>query len=268
MAFWGKAFVFNGTPCEEFELMLYDVGGEDQSGGDFASTVSVVEETVNRRWKPYFYGVKRGKKLTFEMVFGVDQDRLDYDRYLDRYEINTIATWLTGHDKYMWLEIEQDDMAYIRYKCIITQLSIVTYGKVPWALKATVECDGPFGYLYPQELTYTITNSGQFMVYNESAFNGYYKPEIEITTSGGGTVSIVNLSDDINRAFTFTNVPADVTKINVDNEHCVITNNQNINLYPYFNNQFLRLKPGYNSLSVTGSCTIKLKCEFPVNFGG
>ena len=127
MAFWGKAFVFNDFPCEEFGLMLYDIGNETQGEGTFASTVSIVEEVVGARWKPWFYGVRYEKKLQMDIIFGVDERRLDKEKYLDRYEIDEIASWLTGHDKYLWLEIEQEDMEYVRYHCMISELSIVSY---------------------------------------------------------------------------------------------------------------------------------------------
>lgn len=270
MAFWGKAFVFDGVPCEEYDLMLYDVAGEEQGEGDFASTVSIVEEAVGGRWKPYFYGTQYNKRLTFDIVFGVNTERLDRDAYLDRYEISAVAAWLTGHDQYMWLEIDQDDMRYVRYKCMISALSIVTYGRIPWAMKATVVCDSPYGYLYPQEFTYEVEDSETFKLYNESSHNGYIMPEMEITMTGetgGGTVSIVNVSDG-NREFKLTNMPATVEHITVDNDHCILKEDEGTNLYPYFNYNFFRLKKGYNKITITGTCTVKLKCEFPVNFGG
>lgn len=267
MAFWGKKFIFNDFPCEEFGLMLYDVGNDQQGEGTFASTVSVVEETVGSRWKPWFYGVKYENKLQMEIVFGVDERRLDKEKYLDRYEIDEIATWLTGHDKYHWLEIEQEDMEYVRYKCIISELSIVSYGNIPWAMKASIECDSPYAYMYPQSFTYDINGTQQIEFLNESSHNGYYMPVLDISMSSGGTISITNNSDG-GRTFMLRDVPASASNIHVDNDTCVITNNADLNLYPYFNFKFLRLVRGYNSLSVTGNCRLTITCEFPVNAGG
>ena len=58
MAFWGNSFVFNDIPCDDYDLMLYDVGSTAQSSGNFASGVSIIEETLPSRYKPHFYGVK------------------------------------------------------------------------------------------------------------------------------------------------------------------------------------------------------------------
>lgn len=267
MAFWGKAFVFNDFPCEEFGLMLYDIGNETQGEGTFASTVSIVEEVVGARWKPWFYGVKYEKKLQMDIIFGVDERRLDKEKYLDRYEIDEIASWLTGHDRYMWLEIEQEDMEYVRYHCIVSELSIVSYGNIPWAMKASIICDSPYAYLYPQEFTYAINGTQKIEFLNESSHNGYYMPVLEIKMNGGGSISITNETDK-GRTFRLTNVPAAVSDILVNNDTCVITNNADLNLYPYFNFKFFRLVRGYNTLSITGNCTLTIRCEFPINAGG
>lgn len=270
MAFWGKSFVFNDVPCDDFDLMLYDVGSTTQSTGNFASTVSVVEETLPSRWKPYLYGVKYDKKLEFTIVFGVNERRLDREKFLDRYELENIAYWLTGHEKYLWLEVEQDDLDYVRYRCIISGLEIVEYGNIPWALKATVTCDSPYAYMYPQAYEYKINGTSSkpqiISFYNESGHNGLYMPKVEIEQKGG-TFSITNVTDN-NRKFEFKNVPTSVTKISVDNDLGIISNNQSLNLYPYFNFRFFRLVKGENILKIVGNGTLRLICEFPANVGG
>lgn len=268
MAFWGNSFVFNGIPCDDFDLMIYDVGSTTQSMGTFASTVSIVEESISSRWKPYFYGVKYEGKLEFTMVFGVNQRRIDNEHFLDRYELEAIASWLTGHEEYLWLEVEQRDLDYIRYHCMISGLEIVEHGNIPWALQAKITCDSPYAYLYPQEFTYTINGETTIDFYNESSHNGYFMPQLQIELSNGGDFSIVNLSDKAIREFKFTDIPKSISIVNVDNDRCIITNNQDINIYQNFNFKFLRLVKGENLLKVTGRGKLKLICEFPVNVGG
>lgn len=51
MAFWGNSFVFNDIPCDDYDLMLYDVGSTAQGSGNFASGVSIIEETLPSRYK-------------------------------------------------------------------------------------------------------------------------------------------------------------------------------------------------------------------------
>lgn len=273
MAFWGNSFIFNDIPCEDFDLMLYDLDNNSQSAGSFASGVSVIEETLSKRYKPLFYGVKFDKKLEFTIVFGVNQKRIDIGKYLDRYELEAVAFWLTGHDKYMWLEVEQEDLEYVRYRCMVTNLEIVEYGNIPWALKATITCDSPYAYLYPQVFEYEITGSKNIHFFNESSHNGYFMPKIEFIRQdniSGDTYNqfIIKNTSDNNRIFKFWGLPSSVSRITVDNENCIITNDQGVNIYPYFNLNFLRLVKGENILQVHGYGTLRIICEFPVNVGG
>lgn len=267
MAFYGQSFTFDETPCEAFDLMLYDIGGEEQGETVFASTVSIMEEVVGRRPVPYFYGVKFDEKLEFQIVFGVNQHRLNGGRYLDRYEMDAVATWLTGHDQYRWLTVQQDDMTWIRYKCMVTELRVISFGQIPWAMMATITCNGPYAYMYPCVYEYTVSGETSFQFYNDSSMNGYYYPIIELELSGGGNFELANDSDN-GRAAVFTDVPDSVTKIQIDNDHCVITNDQDLNLYPYFNMKFFRLKRGHNTIRAIGNGTLRIICEFPVNPGG
>lgn len=266
MAFYGSSFIFDSVPCDNFELMMYDIDGASQTGGSFASTVTPVEETLPSRWKPIFYGMKFEGRLEFSIVFGANQRRIDEGRYLDRGEMDVIASWLTGVDGYRYLSIVQEDMLYVRYKCYISSLEIVEYGMVPWALKATVTCDSPYAYLYPHEYSYDIDGSALISILNESSLNGYYYPVIEFTRSSGNTLTIENQTDG-GRTFTLERIPAAATVIRVDNDRRIITNNADLNLYGKCNFKFLGLKRGYNTLNVTGNGTLKIICEFPVNAG-
>ena len=266
MSFFGKTFIYNNISCQAYDLMLYDIGGGSEEQQDFASTVSIEEETVGSHWKPYFYGVKYEDRLSFELTFGVVPRRLEKQKFLDRYELNAVSKWLTGHKQYLYLDIEQTDMCYVRYRAIITKLSVVSYSQIPWALRATVECDSPYAYTTPMVTTQAINGSATINLFNQSALNDYFWPEMTIAQSGG-TFSIINTSDN-NRATTFTDLPGGTGLITVSNDHCIISCENGLNLYPYFNQNFLRLVSGNNILNVTGTGTLTITCEFPINVGG
>lgn len=266
MAFWGKTFIFDGISCEEFDLELYNVGSVAQSEGTFAADNEVIEDTVGTSWRSRIYGVKYTDRLTFDIVFGVNQRRVDEGRFLDRYELSTVASWLVNQPQYKLLEIEQDDMRTVRFRCMITGMEIVEYGSVPWALRASVTCDSAYGYMYPQVYEYVIDGSSEILFLNESSHNGYYAPNIEIEPAGD-SFSIVNMTDN-EREMSFFDLPAAVQKIDVHCENQVITNNADINLYDKCNLKFVRLLKGYNQLKITGSGIVRFICEFPVNVGG
>ena len=76
------------------------------------------------------------------------------------------------------------------------------------------------------------------------------------------------MTDD-NREFKFTNLPTpNSLVVDIDNHNQMITNNANLNIYPNFNNKFMRLLRGDNTLKISGKAQVKFICEFPVNVGG
>lgn len=268
MAFWGCSFVFDGVPCEEYDLMLYDsFGGTSQEEGKFANTATIHEDKVNSRWKPHFYGTSREEKLSFSLIFGVNHKRIDSGEFLDRHELESISSWLLGHNNYKWLEILQEDLEDVRYNCIVTSLDIIEFGTVPWALKATIECDSPYAYAYPTVYEYVVKGTKEARLFNESSLPGYYKPVVEIDLGDSRTVSITNLSDG-GRKLEFSELPSGVHCLRIDNDHCVITTDDGgINPYKYFNFNFFRLLRGCNDLVIDGDCTVRILCEFPINTG-
>lgn len=266
MSYYGRAFVFDDIPCEQFDLMLYDIGDQD-SDIELGGSMKIEEETVGDNWRPYFYGTRPGDKLEFDMVFGVNERRLDDGKYLDRWELAEVSTWLTGHNGYKWLFIDQPDANLYGYRCMISQPKVTRYGSVPWALEVHVECDSPYAYLETKNISYTINGSKTIEIYNESSLNTPYYPKLTFQRTSGTAFSVRNAQDN-NRGPELTGIPGSVTNISIDNEHCVIDNNQSINLYSGFNFQFLRLVRGYNNLTITGTGTLTITCEYPVNVGG
>lgn len=268
MAFWGCSFLFDGVPSDHYELMVYDIDGHTQEDGRFANSLSVLEDTIHRKWRPFFYGTEMEDKLSFRMVFGVNEDRVNSHNFLDRYELEAVAAWLTGHNEYKWLEISQDDMVSVRYRCVVTDLEIIEYDRIPWALSMEVECDSPYAYKYPQVFEYKISGQKDIVFFNESTHNGYYMPKIEIDITSGNSFEIINNTDK-GRVSAFTSLPTAIKKLTLDNEHGVISSGDaGLNPYPYFNYKFFRLKRGENHLTVTGNGTLRILCEFPVNVGG
>lgn len=267
MAFWGDEFIFDDIPCSEYGLMVYHFGSNSQEDVNFqVGTVS--EDRIAGRYDALTYGLVQNQALEYTLIFGANIESLDSGAYIDRYEVEAIAAWLTGHSKRKWLTIVQDDMESFRYKCMISELKLITYGDLPWAFSCRVSCDSPFAYTFPQEYMYEVQGEKQVRFFNRSTYNGFYRPNMEITINGGDSFRIENLTDN-NRIFEFKGLPSgDPLVISVDNKNQIITNNEGFNLYPYFNMKFLRLLKGDNILKLTGNAEVKFVCEFPVNIGG
>jgi len=280
MSFYACKFSFNEVSCEAYDLEMYNIGSTSAGEISFASTPGIVEETIGRNWKPYFYGVQFKNKLSFSLVFGLNEERLDARRFLTRTEIHNISTWLTGYTEYKILTIDQDDMSDYYYKCMISGLEVIgSYGE-QYAFKATVICDSPYAYYDAAEVRENISGRSRIEIYNSGALHMPIYPKIIIENNDGDNLSIINLRESVNEdestapVFALSDIPSNVKRIVIDCATCVIEtydvdgNSVTTNLYDEESViHWPRLYPGSNVFIVTGECDLEIKCTFPVNIG-
>lgn len=256
-------FSFAGESSLMHGLMVYDFGGNGQSNVSFGNKAAIVESRTTGRIQPIHFGVNYHENpLEFKLVFGSD-------RALDRYELESVAMWLTGHQDYQWLSIDQPDMERVQFRCLITSLTPLAHGWLPVAFEATVRCDCPYAYGFPFERSYTVRGSTSILFRNDSSTREYLKPVLMIQpTPGVAEVKIINKSDN-NREFSIGDLPASGLNIQVDNANGIIRElNYGYNLYGGFNLNFFRLLQGDNELEVTGDGMITISGRFLYNVAG
>lgn len=283
MSFYGTSFSFDGVSCEEYGLMLYDFDSTTQSASSWATGTKINEERIAQRFRSIYYGKTEEAPLEFTLVFGADEYAARGREPLDRYEMQAIAKWLTGPKDYRYLQIDQPDMADIRYRCVITNLQVLEYAGKKWAFSCKVHCDSPYAYTTPK--TYTMDFAGlasNMTIYNPSSIADDYKPKITLTLSedSGNTIAIYNRSNGT--ALAFDGLPIGVGSLIIDCERCIITSESGINMYQYVRLKdehgedlpwnpfdFITLAPGTNAIHcLVGSGKITFECEFPMNVGG
>lgn len=266
MAFYGCDFKFNGFSCSDMGLTVYDFGGTGQDDeSSFTAHGEVISDSVPGKDSIFLYGIEQNEQLTPHIVFGVGQPRLDQKVWLTRREIEKVAEWLTGDGKWHWLTFNQEDMRPYRYRCVLSELTLLHSGMYPYAFEATFTADSSYAYSYPMNFTWV---AGENIFNNRSTNMKYYRPTLTISlSSGGGDFEIRNDSDG-GRIFAFKDLPASVKNIKIDNENQIITNLDNdVNLYEYFNYNFFRATKGKNSIFIIGDGTVRADCVFPVNIG-
>lgn len=266
MSFYGSSFSFDGISCEEYGLMLYDFDNTTQGNSKFAS-VDISEDRVYQRPRSLFYGTTYKNPLEFKLVFGADEYAAEQREPIDRQDMEVIGSWLTGHNSYKWLHIDQPDMAGIRYRCIITDLEVLEIGFDKWAFECTVHCDSPFAYTLPQSFSYKVDGTSNVVLHSRSSSNLPYFPTVTVQLQGSGDVEIVNHSVQDDR-FAMSGIPQISDTLYIDGETGVIRAETGLNMYPYFNFKFPRLVRGDNHLTISGNCIVTYTCEFPVNVGG
>lgn len=269
MAFSGYEVIFDGVPGIKYDLLLYDIGSNKQSDNiNFTSAGKLIEDRLSRSPTSLLYGVEDNGPLSFQIVLAASPDRIERNIPYDRFEIEAISSWLTGHRRWKTLKIVQPDLSHVRYQCLITDFKQILYEHLPWAFSCTVTCDSPYAYYSTQEFEY-VCGVGQtdILLRNRSSYNGIYYPMVEIMLQNSKSVEIVNRSNK-NASFKFENLPSAVHKIVVDNKSKVITNDADLNIYSCFNFGYIGLVRGDNDLRITGPCTVKFICDFPINVGG
>ena len=50
MAFWGDYFIFDGIPCTEYGLRLYEVNGVSPGNGSFPTPAEISEDRISGRY--------------------------------------------------------------------------------------------------------------------------------------------------------------------------------------------------------------------------
>lgn len=255
-------FTFDGESSYQYGLMIYDFDGTGQSAVSFGNKASITETRTINRIQPIHLGVNYHEDpLEFTLVFGSQEP-------IDRYEMENIALWLTGHQNYKWLSIDQCDLDNVQFRCLITDLQPLHHGWLPTAFEATVRCDCPYAYGYPFEETYTIDGTTTVLFRNDSSVREYIKPDLYFVPQSGTTeFSIVNLSD-ANRTFQITGIPSGA-KVSVSNLNGIIQDETDgYNLYGGFNNTFFRLVHGDNELEITGSGALTISGRLLYNVAG
>ena len=241
--------------------MVCDVDYAQQEDVPFGNQASIIESRTRNCIQPIFYGVDYHEDpLEFKLIFGAVQP-------LDRYDLQRISMWLTGHQSYKWLSIDQPDLGEVCYRCIITALKPVSIGWLPYAMEATIRCDCPYAYSFPIHKSYTITGESHILFANESSVRAHLKPLLSIVTTATD-FEIINQSDD-GRKFAFHGLPSGEKSILADNAHGILTDrNAEYNLYEYFNMNFFRFIHGDNILDVKGTGTLTVDCRFLYNTAG
>lgn len=243
--------------------MIYDIGNEKQNAVSFGNKADIVEAKTVNRIRPIHYGVNYHQDpLEFTLVFGSEEE------YLDRFDFEAISMWLTGHQQYQWLTIDQPDLEHVQFRCLCTELTPIFNSWLPIAFEAKFRCDCPYAYGHVFQETYEAGGMLHFTFRNAGSAREYLRPSLTIVTNSGSThFSIVNHSDN-GRELEFTDLPAGGATIFMDNENGIITEASGVDMYSRCNLNFFRLLPGDNEITINGYADVVISGRFLHNVGG
>lgn len=262
--FCTSRFVFDGIPCELYGVSLCSFENASKQTDKLGVDIEVIEERLPRMTTPIHYGINVNSPLTFTLTFG------SFD-YLDKYQTAEISGWLTGHAQYKWLEIEQPDMTYLRYRCLINNLQQISVNGMAVGFSCDVLCDSQFAYSYEMTKEFIVDGALDVTFVNTSTFNGYIYPALIFFPDLSTTeISVVNHSDQGRDCRISGLISEPGLTVTLDNKNQIISHNGSINknLYNRFNNRFFRLLRGENKLTFTGSGKVIMKYMFLHSIGG
>lgn len=272
MAISAESFIYDGIPCEQFGLRIYEIDGEASSAGVIDDGAEVISDEIIRRARPIHYGLSYGKPLSFNLVFGAPG-------YLDRYDIQAISKWLLGRQTFAPLIFCRDDWGQLRYNAIITQLEEIQINGFTIAFNASVVCDSPYAYLPAREIIWTLNGtSGDFSFNNKSNIRGYYAPVITVQFASNSDFVINNTTTNEKFSLEFGDTNISGVTVNIDSENQILTASNAatpINLYKYMKLDgeehfvFPKFINGNNDITITAhqNCVVKITPLFPINVG-
>lgn len=254
-------FTYAGMPASMFSMYVADTSSNKHSANSFGNKANLVETRLANRITPIHYGVRyNDTPLSFSLIFGADHK-------LDRYEMQAVSKWLTGYQEYQWLSIDQPDMEHIQFRCLIQELTPIHISWMPMAFEAKIICDCPYGYSYPFEKMFQISQSTSVRFYNDSTCVEKLRPTLLVNLAADCTSFAVK-NNSTGEEMRFDNLPKGGLSIRIDNENQVVTENVfGYDLYDYFNFVFLELESGDNNLEFTGSGSVTIIGRYLYNVG-
>lgn len=249
-------FTYDGKHSSEYGLMIADF--ENSSTVEtkaFSPTLNTIKPaTLNR----FFHG-------------GITYDSVPQYQFsiLSQSEINAsqrrqILAWLVGRSQFKQLKIHQEGFEDLYYNCVFTDAAIIYVSGRCHGFRVTANFDSPFAR--GASTSVTVTSGTHTVQINNlsNILDGYTYPIVQFT---GGQVEIVNQTDDPSRRFVFSGASAAET-ITVDNELQYISSTEGgEKLSNFTSKNWLRLRPGANTLVITSAGAVTITCPQYVMIG-
>lgn len=166
-----------------------------------------------------------------------------------------IMSWLVGRNSFLPLTFHSGDNENYTYYCVFTSVKTIWVNGRCFGFRLTAEFDSPFARGKDDSITLS-GGTHTVSILNSSSLDDYVYPIVEFT---GGSIDIVNNTDDPYRHFTFAGLPP-AERVVVDNELNTITGDTHGEKLSYFKSKkWLRLRRGNNSLTITCPGTVTIK---------
>lgn len=242
-------FTYDGTSSETYGLQIVDFDdGAVKEADAFSPTLSLQKVPGSLR---FFHG-------------GVEYDSAPACEFsvLSESELSltqrrAILSWLVGRKTFKDLRFIGGDSEDFTYRSVFTGAKTIWVRGRCHGFRLTVQFDSPFAR--GTSVVQTVSAGTHTINLNNPSdiTDGYTYPIVVFT---GGSIDIVNTTDDSQRHFTFSGL-APTETITVDNEVRHISSTiSGEKLSNFTSKNWLRLRKGNNSLTITASGAVTITC--------
>lgn len=279
-----ESFVFNGTCSEDFQVSIAWL----QSDVDVAANGlnrEIQKSAARRRTaKDNIYGSETADNISFSFCIVKDNGE-----EISREQSIRMNRWLTSSPLPKLLQFNDRDSYMLHYYAVCTQIKDIVVGGRLVGKELLFETNSPFAFMPKIEKTIDVTDSLSFSLYNTAdTYDGIYYPVVTVSAPSG-SITIENMTDKKSVTLDLTALAAENPgngTLTLDSAHMTILDgssrlvpaeqigwNNNYQSYVSAIGEYtkqiywIRLLPGINEFQITGSCTLKIECEFPRKAG-
>jgi phage-related protein len=252
-------FTYDGVFSAQYGLQIAEFNGlvpqSVEENEAFSPTLSVLKAPSLRRF--YHGGISYEDTPTCEIS-------VVSEAVIQPWVRREILSWLVGRNEFKPLQFHSDNYKGFTYYCVFTNASIIYINGECHGFKLTANFDSPFARGEPT-IVETTSGTHTVTIMNKSDIrDGYIYPTVQFQ---GASLSIINSTDSATRAFTFSDLENDETVI-VDCETHIIKSNKSGEKYSKFTSKnWLQLRPGVNSLSITSAGNVRVTCPWYAMIG-
>ena len=256
-------FTYAGRSSVMYGMMVADIGNRSHGDNAFGNQANIVEKRIPGRVAPLHFGVRyNDDPLTFKIIFASE-------KFLDRYQMEEVANWLTGFEDYQWLTVEQPDLMSRQYRCLIRNLTPISVGWYPIAFEADIICDCPYAYGPLFKRVVKVADRSEYRFLNKSSAKVMLRPKVSFQMESGSTD--FKLENTTTGAETvLQRLPTGGLLVILDSQNQILRDDKGTyNLYDEerFNFVFPEFAPGENKLVLTGRGTMTIEGRFLYNTG-
>lgn len=250
-------FTYDGQWCGTYGLQIADFDNSIVKETEaFSPTLSLQKAPGSIRF--FYGGIEYDSAPTCEFSV-LSENELTGDMR------SIILSWLIGRKKFKPIQFQDGDNDEFIHYCIFTSAKTIWVNGRCHGFRLTAQFNSPFAR--GESTIITIPKAGMYSMQlnNQSdIMDDYTYPTVTFT---GGSIDIINVTDDQNRHFTFSGVDPEET-VTVDNEvRHISSTNGGAKLDNFTSRNWLRLRKGYNTLLITASGEATITCPYYAMIG-